>query len=244
MEFCLYLAKNKTEVATQMVIHNIPHIFQRTKPIHTDCVSDPSTLNWGAVELHDVKYSGISALSLYGRWGKMIMASFRGADISPQEARASLWDQTFVNHQTANRVGRWWALAFKQTFISAALPTCPALPAIILALSHQSWEEASFGGVHFYAASIRSTHISGYLPLCVVKEAYVCMYIWSFLSFFFYQYRTTQDIKKWTNDLGFKNEMFFRTAQISPTAFRWGARGLIFQINIPSTAEKNCHLRT
>lgn len=122
MEFCLYLAKNKTEVATQMVIHNIPHIFQRTKPIHTDCVSDPSTLNWGAVELHDVKSSGISALPLYGRWGKMIMASFRGADISPQEARASLWDQTFVNHQTAKRVGRWVSTGFQTNFHFSCTP--------------------------------------------------------------------------------------------------------------------------
>lgn len=102
-----FLAKNKTEVATQMVIHNIPHWFQETKPIHMDCVSDPSTLNWGALELHDVKYSGISALPLHGRWGKMIMAWFRGADISPQEARASLSGQTFLNHHTAKGVGRW-----------------------------------------------------------------------------------------------------------------------------------------
>lgn len=135
-----------------------------------------------------------------------------------------------------------------QTCISAAAPTCPALPAIILALGHQSWEEASFGGVHFYGASIRSIHISGCLPLCVVKEAYVCAYIWSFLSFifliFFYQYRTAQDTKKWTNDFGFKNVMSFRRAQLSPTAFRWGTRGLIFQISTMNTSEKNWRMRT
>lgn len=43
MKFCLYLAKNKTEVAKQMVTHNIPHRFRGTKPIHTDCVADPDS---------------------------------------------------------------------------------------------------------------------------------------------------------------------------------------------------------
>lgn len=133
----------------------------------------------------------------------MIIVWFRGTDISPHEAKASLWDQRFLTHKAAKGAGRWWALAYKQTFIPAPAPTCLALPAIILALSHQPWEEASFGGVHFYAAGIKSVLISGYLSLHLVKVAYVCVSTWSFL--FFYQSRTAQDIK--TNGLvtlGFK----------------------------------------
>lgn len=55
------------------------------------------------------------------------------------------------------------------TFVSAAAQPCQTLLAIILALGHQSWEDASFE-VYLYAASIRSIRVSGYLTLGVLEE--------------------------------------------------------------------------
>jgi len=103
--------------------------------------------------------------------------------------------------------------------IQIAASTYPALPAIILALGHQSWGEASFWGVNFYATGIRSLHISGCLPLHVLTEAwgggmifplslFVCLFV-------FNHHRTVQDIKKFTSDFGFKNELSFRRGQLS-----------------------------